>query len=252
MRRLLTGYAVTFNLRRKRAGHLFQNRYKSVVCEEEPYLLELVRYIHLNPIRAGLVNDMEQLDKYRWCGHSVLLGRETFQGQNTDEVLMYFGSTVSRARTNYRAFVADGLQMGRRTDLAGGGLKRSLQLDGSRELRAYDQRILGTGPFVETLKKQNQIPRPHVTAALDAIIDRIASFFGLTLDQLAERTRKKTVGDARAAISYVAVRQMGHDGMKVAERLNITRSGVSIAANRGEMLVEADKSLRDLISKLTG
>lgn len=76
MRRLMTGYAVTFNRRHKRSGHLFQNRYKSVVCEEDPYLLELIRYIHLNPIRAGLVNnDLKQLDKYPWTGHSVILGR---------------------------------------------------------------------------------------------------------------------------------------------------------------------------------
>jgi putative transposase len=52
MSRLLTGYAVSFNKRHKRSGHLFQNRYKSILCEEEPYLLELVRYIHLNPLRA--------------------------------------------------------------------------------------------------------------------------------------------------------------------------------------------------------
>ena len=49
MRRLLTGHAVTFNLRHQRSGHLFQNRFKSIICEEDPYLLELVRYIHLNP-----------------------------------------------------------------------------------------------------------------------------------------------------------------------------------------------------------
>jgi len=54
MRKLMTRYAVYFNKRRHRAGHLFQNRYKSVVCEEEPYFLELVRYIHLNPLRAGM------------------------------------------------------------------------------------------------------------------------------------------------------------------------------------------------------
>jgi REP element-mobilizing transposase RayT len=53
MRRLLTGYAVYFNRQHSRSGHLFQNRYKSIVCEEEPYLLELVRYIHLNPLRVG-------------------------------------------------------------------------------------------------------------------------------------------------------------------------------------------------------
>lgn len=75
MRRLMTGYAMNFNKRHKRTGHLFQNRYKSVVCEEDPYLLELIRYIHLNPLRAKLVQDLEELDKYPWAGHSVILGR---------------------------------------------------------------------------------------------------------------------------------------------------------------------------------
>ena len=75
MRRLMTGYAVTFNIRHRRSGHLFQNRYKSVVCEEDPYLLELIRYIHLNPLRAKLVEDLNALDKYPWSGHSAILGR---------------------------------------------------------------------------------------------------------------------------------------------------------------------------------
>jgi len=75
MRRLMTGYAVTFNKRHKRSGHLFQNRYKSVICEEDPYLLELIRYIHLNPLRAKLVQDLNELDRYPWTGHSAILGR---------------------------------------------------------------------------------------------------------------------------------------------------------------------------------
>jgi len=75
MRRLMTGYAVTFNKRHKRSGHLFQNRYKSVICEEDPYLLELIRYIHLNPLRAKLVSDLKELDKYPWAGHSAILGK---------------------------------------------------------------------------------------------------------------------------------------------------------------------------------
>ncbi|MGC8811877.1 MAG: transposase, partial [bacterium] len=74
MRRLLTGYALYYNRKYQRKGHLFQNRYKSIVCEEEPYLLELVRYIHLNPLRAGLVKTVEALDQYPWSGHGVLIG----------------------------------------------------------------------------------------------------------------------------------------------------------------------------------
>ena len=74
MRRLLTGYAVTFNRKHNRVGHLFQNRYKSIVCEEETYLPELIRYIHLNSHRAGLVKTINELDKYPRSGHAVLMG----------------------------------------------------------------------------------------------------------------------------------------------------------------------------------
>lgn len=68
MRWLLTGYAVSFNKRHKRAGHLFQNRYKSIPCQEDPYLLELVRYIHLNPLRVQMIKDLVALDSYPYSG----------------------------------------------------------------------------------------------------------------------------------------------------------------------------------------
>jgi REP element-mobilizing transposase RayT len=71
MRRLLTGYAVSFNRRHRRHGKLFQNRYKSILCQEDPYLLELVRYIHLNPLRAGIVEDLDGLDGFAHCGHPL-------------------------------------------------------------------------------------------------------------------------------------------------------------------------------------
>src|SRR5512139_4001558 len=97
MRRLLTSYAVYFNLRHNRAGHLFQNRYKSIVCEEDPYLLELVRYIHLNPLRAGLVKNLAELDRYPWSGHRVLLGREKNSWQDRKYVLREFHSREKEA-----------------------------------------------------------------------------------------------------------------------------------------------------------
>ena len=76
MRRLLTGYAMNFNRRYRRSGQLFQNRYKSILCQEDTYLLELVRYIHLNPIRAGMVADIKALNKDPFCGHAVIVGGE--------------------------------------------------------------------------------------------------------------------------------------------------------------------------------
>lgn len=75
MRRFLTGYAISYNRRHMRWGHLFQNRYKSIVCDEDAYFQELTRYIHLNPLRAELVKNMNALDEYPWCGHSVIMGK---------------------------------------------------------------------------------------------------------------------------------------------------------------------------------
>lgn len=126
MRRLLTGYAVRYNLRHRRSGHLFQNRYKSIVCEEEPYLLELVRYIHLNPLRAGIVKSIEELEGYPWCGHGVLTGRRKNDWQETEYVLRQFSEGRRKAIRSYREFIEEGKDQGRRLDLVGGGLIRSL------------------------------------------------------------------------------------------------------------------------------
>ena len=125
MLRLLTGYAVSFNRRHRRVGHLFQNRYKSILCQEDAYLLELVRYIHLNPLRAGLVDTLNQLDRYKYCGHSFLMGKKGREWQDTQYVLKLFDNRASRARKRYREFVEKGVSVGRREDLIGGGLIRS-------------------------------------------------------------------------------------------------------------------------------
>src|SRR4030065_2123516 len=91
MRKVLTGYVVRFNRRYKRQGHLFQNRYKSIVCEEDPYLLELTRYIHLNPLRAGMVRSIKELERYPWSGHSAIMGTMKREWQDTGDILGYFG-----------------------------------------------------------------------------------------------------------------------------------------------------------------
>ncbi len=252
MRRLLTGYAVTFNLRHGRSGHLFQNRYKSVVCQEEPYLLELVRYIHLNPVRASVVNDMDELDYYPWCGHAVLMGNRDLPGQNTDDVLALFGQRITLSRRRYRKFVMDGISQGKRDELVGGGLKRTLKMTGYEEVKAYDERVLGSGEFVERLRKEKELSdRLPVVLPLEVLIQRAATLLGIRPGALRQRARGKRLADARSVISYIAVRELGHNGTEVARALNMSRSGVSIAATRGEEIVRNNQSLRNQIDELT-
>ncbi|MBN1904539.1 MAG: transposase, partial [Deltaproteobacteria bacterium] len=126
MRRLLTGYVIVFNHSHKRRGHLFQNRFKSIICQEETYLRELVRYIHLNPIRAGIITTMDELRNYKYTSHSAIMGNVKREWQDTEYVLGYFGKSVRKARKEYESFVNAGLGDGRKDELTGGGLIRSL------------------------------------------------------------------------------------------------------------------------------
>lgn len=79
------------------------------MCQEVVYLKELVRYIHLNPVRAGLVPDIQALDRYPYCGHSALMGGIAREWQQTEYVLACFGERAQRARETYRIFMEEGL-----------------------------------------------------------------------------------------------------------------------------------------------
>src|SRR4030042_4367030 len=156
MRRLLTGYAVSFNLKHRRSCHLFQNRYKSIVCEEDPYLLELIRYIHLNGIRAGLVKILRELDRYRWSGHSVLMGNESRSWQAREEILSYFGRRQGVAQKKYCQFIFEGISMGRREELIGGGKRQDGKEKDLESRRRIDNRVLGSSSFVEEVLAEEE------------------------------------------------------------------------------------------------
>jgi putative transposase len=253
MRRLLTSYAVNFNRSHNRTGHLFQNRYKSIVCEEEPYLLELVRYIHLNPLRAGLVKDLPELDQYPWSGHAVLMGNRQPEGQELPEILQRFGKNITKARSAYRAFIADGIKDGQRTDLVGGGLKRSMALKDTdeKEWGSFDARILGSGDFVDSLYQNETLrDRLPLSMTLAELIRRVAAVFDLPPETVSRHGKACPTAEARGVVAYFAVRELGLKGIDVGKVINLTSSGVSIAVQRGERLVREKPELNEILVKL--
>jgi len=125
MRRLLTGHVIRFNRRHGRTGHLFQNRYKSILCQEDVYVKELIRCIHLNPLRAGIVADLKELASYPCSGHSAVMGKLVRDWQAVDDVLSLFDTWAVRAKRAYEKYVETGIDQRRRWDLIGGGLVRS-------------------------------------------------------------------------------------------------------------------------------
>ena len=90
MRRLLSGYAQYYNRRHHRVGHLFQNRYKSIICEEEVYFTKLVAYIHLNPLKAGIVLIFDELEQYPWSSHARIMQRVTYDWFDREYVFPAF------------------------------------------------------------------------------------------------------------------------------------------------------------------
>ena len=222
---------------------------KSIVCEEEPYFLELIRYIHLNPLRAGLVKDLEELDQYPWSGHSVLLGNRIMAGQETDEVLARFGNGHNRSLPGYRQFIADGIAAGRRTDLVGGGLKRSLlDREESREYEAYDERILGSGEFVETLTGVADKGWPRRTPpTLGELLQRVCEVLEVDAEKVRRISKERALAKASAIFCFLAVRDYGYTGKEAGMTTGLGSAGVSIAVRRGEELIKIDPSIRERV-----
>jgi putative transposase len=256
MRRLLTGYAVSFNLRHRRSGHLFQNRYKSILCQEDAYLLELVRYIHLNPLRAKLVLDLGALDRYRFCGHSVLMGKHQNDWQDADYVLKQFGKRAWQSRKGYREFVRKGIERGRRAELVGGGLVRSLggwkavkALRGVGERVKGDERVLGDGDFVETVlgASNERLERRAMLQAMgynfDRLAERVAQVFEMPIGEVLRRGRYVRTVPARSVLCFWANRELGISAVELARRLKIAQPTVTQSVARGEKIV-SEKQLR--------
>jgi REP element-mobilizing transposase RayT len=242
MRRLLTGYAIWFNRRYQRIGHLFQNRYKSIVCEEDVYLLELVRYIHLNPIRAAVVKSIDDLDRYRWSGHSVLVGKRENAWQECEYVLRHFSDKPKRAMRLYRQFVREGVDKGRKMELVGGGLVRSMggwssvvSLRGKKEKMAYDSRILGGGDFVSRLLEEaegsvkRQISSKEREVLINQVIKGMCHDEGITEKELRYGGQRQRVSRARARISYHLSRHRGVPMAEIARQVGVCTSAVAKA-----------------------
>jgi putative transposase len=249
MRRLLTGHAIYFNRRHRRHGHLFQNRYKSILCQQDAYLLELVRYIHLNPLRAKLVKDMDQLGKYPFSGHGIIMGKFDQPWQDCKAVLAFFGKQLSPARRSYRAFVTRGIEQGRRNDLTGGGLIRSsggwAAVKAMRKAKVHmksDERILGDGDFVaEILSQSNEAFESRYALQskgvdIDYIAERVAQLLNMDVQQVWQPGKYQRLVTARSLLCFWAVRELGESMASLARRLGISTVAVSKSVDRGAQI----------------
>jgi putative transposase len=225
MARLGTGYARYFNLRHHRVGHLFQNRFRSILVEFDAHRQQLVSYVHLNPVRAGLVRSVEELGDYPWTGHAELMGRRRGRVVSVAEVLRWFDEDPSRARRALREQMSRDLDEDFRPQLS--------------DTSAPDPSPLGAA---ETFQRREiaricQLP-VHVSEArgdwsLDRLISWVCGQVGADESELRRGRRTCEASAARAIAAYLASAELGYRGVEIGSALSLGSGGTSRAISRG-------------------
>ena len=213
--------------------------------------MELVRYIHLNPLRANIVDNYSKLGRYKYCGHSYILGNNGNDWQDIDYVLGFFSKETKIAKRKYREHVLKGIEKGHQPQLIGGGLIRSIggwteariAAKGGERLKG-DERILGDSQFVlDTLKEADErLERKYELKArgydLDALSNRVEEIFDMEKGEIYSPGKYKRLIKPRSVFCYWAVRELGVTATSLAGKLGITQSGVSKLVLRGKAIVE--------------
>ena len=240
MRRLLSGYAQYFNRHHRRVGHLFQNRYKSIICEEEAYFDKLVAYIHLNPLRARLIDSFEELASYPWCGHAVMMKKVQYKWLDHDYVLQFFCEREGEARRAYVAYLEEERGINREKELSGGGMFRfhggwsnvlSMRKQGVKVLS--DDRILGGDSFVREVLQEAEDQGELLLSAKDRSnqiskdINEACSKAGVTVTALRSGSRKGRLPAIRKELAEKFINEYGLSFAETARQLWVTTSAVS-------------------------
>ena len=205
---LSSQYARRFNFKHRRSGHLFERRYRAILVQQESYLKELIRYIHLNPVRAHMVDTP---GKYRWSSHNALLGRHQYEWLTTTYVLAMFGSTRRQARQNYQLFMQE--------DVAETILKQLRR--GSDE----DERLLGNDDWLADVMDEEWPGRPQQT--LNEIIEKICEAHAVNERALAAPRGPHLHSQIRAQIAVEAAQQGVATISEIARRFNRTQPAIS-------------------------
>ena len=181
MQRINLTYTQYFNRKYNQVGHIFQGRYKSLLCDRDEYLLTLIRYIHLNPVRAKLVKSPRD---YKWSSHNIYLtGRKDFV--DTEKVLRVFSKNMTNARRGYAYFVQDGLREGRDESL----------------YRALGQQVLGNDDFAEEVERRlGGKDEPLRKPSLKHILKAIQESTGVSQKEIVSRGRRDQVILARGVL----------------------------------------------------
>lgn len=229
MQSLQFSYTQSFNRRHKKVGHLFQGRYKAIVCDKDAYLLELIRYIHLNPARSKLVNKPQE---YRWSSHWEYVGEPVIIEACA---IGLFGRSKASAINSYSKFVQDGLKEGHRKDY----------------YKLKDQRVLGENEFAEELiKKAEGWQGGYWNLEMSEIIEKTCEAFGADTLLLKSVRRGRKEALARGVVALLAKKLCGTTLRKAGELFNRNEQGMSYLLRMVEIKTAADDAFAKKLAEL--
>jgi hypothetical protein len=240
MRQLNASYAQYYSKKYDRRGYLFQDRYKSLVTQDQGYVEQLIRYIHTNPLRAGICKTIGELNNYPWSGHAVLMGKRMAEFQDTWPVLRRFGTTVNIGRAGYVDFIKQAPSVDEKDDpiaLAVQSIKNSTN---PRQPASY---VIGDREFVKktidsAIVNRTRIVRHRLeSVTINDVAARVSKASGVPIQDLLRRSRGNFIADVRKVFSYICYREYGFSLVDVAVYLKIAHSAVSLAVRQGELLI---------------
>ena len=232
MQNLTFRYTRWINWRKKRVGHLFQGRYKAVMVDTDTYITELTAYLHLNPVRAGIV---DKPDEYQWSSHQAYIGAVQISWLNTDHLLAQFSDDRNNARVLFEEYVGSRGSQGHREEFYG--------------KESQDSRVIGEDGFVEQILEQADA-LPLKKPGLEVVLGEIRQIYGLTDSDLATPGQKRIPSEARSMAAWAVNELSDATLVELAERLRREPSTMSAAVKRFDERMKTDTGVAEKVEQL--
>lgn len=232
MQNVALRYTQWFNWRHKKSGHVFQGRYKAILVDADAYLLELVAYVHLNPVRARVTDRPEN---HQWSSHLAYLGKECLSWLDTDSVLSHFSRKVWAARVKYDEFVLGKIADGRREEFHGE--------------KNIDSRIFGDDNFIDMVLAKSEFLPEH-KPDVNTVVEAVKKLYGIDDERLRAQGQERAISEARSLAAWATLELSGGKLTELAVRVGRDPSTLTCAVRRLEKRQERDLMLADKMKKL--
>ena len=244
VRKINTGYAQYYNRVHNRHGYLFQDRYKSIPTREINYFRELVCYIHLNPLRGGIVKTINELNSYNWSSHRGFTGRQELPWMHLNDALLHFGHSLEEGQKQYFKYLALVLAKCKNQDecfnpwmnSSNVGLPNNKVIDDKVSVRDPEFVVASVKTYNNHLRRRRELLKQGWN--VERLVNHVSTLFKLSKHDILSNTKKEKIVNARSLIYYWAIHVLGLSAISVARYFGHSCSTAIRSAEKGKVLVD--------------